>query len=220
MEFPGDTFDDVLLASGQLQEQSQQPPSEQTQKEIEQEERARERQRQIQEEIDELTALGEWDDRVRLVENLRAQIQVIFSRGIADLERYRQTLSPVDDIPPSERHDLDRIIGAIWPASLDMDTAETESDADESELRLTRDPPSTTSRPTYSPAERSALATDYDSDSDGPSEDELPSAPTPESTRSANTSASEAEPNVNELASTSNSSLGTIGTTVFNMEFE
>lgn len=155
------------------------------------------------------------------MESLRAQIQVIFWRGIADLERYRQTPSPIDYNPPSERHDLDRIIGEIWTSRLDMDTAETERDsANDSELRLTRDPPSPTSRHTYNPAERSAFVMDYDSGSDGLSEDDLPSDLTPESTRSANGSASEAVPNLDEPASPSDSPLGTIGTMVFNMEFE
>lgn len=179
-----DSFDDVLLTFGQLQEQAQQPTRERTQEEIEREERAQERQRQIQAEMDEFNALREWDERIRLVESLRAQITAIFWRGIEDMDQYGQTPTPIDWDPESERDELEQMMEEIWPTRtpptpLDMDTAETESDsANDSELRLTRDTPSRSSGLTNSPDEPSEFGTDYDSGSDGLSDDgEPPPAP-------------------------------------------
>lgn len=222
-----DSFDDVLLTFGQLQEQAQQPPRERTQEEIEREERAQERQRQIKAEMDEFNALREWDERIRLVESLRAQMTAIFWRGIEDMDQYVQTPTPIDWGPESERDELEQMMEEIWPTRtpptpLDMDTAETESDsANDSELRLTRDTPLRSSGLTNSLDEPSEFGTDYDSGSDGLSDDgEPPPAPILGPTRGLTDDISEPELNEDEAESSNPPSLDTADTMVFEMEID
>lgn len=234
MEGLSDPFDSVLLTYGQLQEQAQQPPRQRTPEEIIEAERIRARQQQMQDQVDEAIRLRDWDDRVRLVESQRAQIYVAYWRGIAELDHQSPSLVEQATSSESESPSVDLIAdevfnsGAQAQAPLNMDTAETESDTeDDNELRLRRDTPSQSqsSGPNYSPAESPMSSRDLpetdDSGSDGLSDGESPPPPTNLGpTRWLTDDTSEPELNVDAAESSSDSSLGTVGPMLFEMEMD
>lgn len=162
-----DSFDEVLMAVSQQQEE----PRERTHAEIEQ--RRQELEREMDELYEESVALREWGERCTFVMNKRRQIQRAFWDGMPKNINYYQTPSPIDDpTPDTSTAPLTRAMRAIFEeffpedSSRSMAPAETE-DVVDVELRLDRSPPrrspsSGISPPTLVPPVE--VASDDDSD--------------------------------------------------------
>lgn len=220
MDQLSDPFDEVLMSFGQLMQQQQEG---QTQASAEEDELMREHERQMQEHLDEVAALHDWRIRVQLVESLRREIVDTFWNGIPSRRRYYETRSPIEWVPESPSSAaLNAIKRELWdskPLPLNMADAETESDSEcDSELRLVRSPQPRISFLIHSPIDPPL----FDMDMPETDVNDNPLAPILEATV---LSDSISELDLNEAllvqgdaASASDSSLGTIGTMVFEME--
>lgn len=142
MDDLSDSFDEVLVAVSQQQEQLR----ERTQAEIEEEQRRQALEREMDELYEESVALREWGERCSLLMNKRRQIERAFWDGMPKNINYYQTPSPIDDpTPGTPTAPLNRAMRATFEeffpedSSRSMAPAETEDEVDV-ELRLDRSP--------------------------------------------------------------------------------